>query len=137
MATFASSVASLLPESDIYALKTDPAWHHPRQWAIALVIYTEQSVRLYTSRNGKSYRLSNVEYDRLMQHGFNQLALWLRQKETGIMWLPLVVSEVPSRSERGPIACLKAAHSDIGSPFRGLTDGGVMILRGLAGLVGS
>ncbi|KAK0463725.1 uncharacterized protein EV420DRAFT_1104777 [Desarmillaria tabescens] len=32
----------ILPDSDMYALKTVPAWRHPLQWAISFVIYMEQ-----------------------------------------------------------------------------------------------
>ncbi|KAG7448176.1 uncharacterized protein BT62DRAFT_930271 [Guyanagaster necrorhizus] len=67
----------LLPDSDMYALKADPAWRHPRQWAIAFVIHTKQPLRPFTSRDGKSHRLSNTEYDRLVEHCETQRALWI------------------------------------------------------------
>ncbi|KAK0211041.1 hypothetical protein DFS33DRAFT_1484025 [Desarmillaria ectypa] len=71
----------LPPDMDMDALKTEPAWCNPRQWAISFMIYTEQPMRPYTSRDGKSRRLSRAEYDRLAQHCFNQRALWERDTE--------------------------------------------------------
>ncbi|SJL00793.1 uncharacterized protein ARMOST_04107 [Armillaria ostoyae] len=68
--------AQLLPDSNMYALKTVPAWRHPWQWAISVVIYTTQPVKLYTPCDGKARRLSRAEYDRLAQHCSTQRLIW-------------------------------------------------------------
>ncbi|KAK0463716.1 uncharacterized protein EV420DRAFT_1638639 [Desarmillaria tabescens] len=69
----------LLPDLEMDALKTNPAWRHPLQWAIAFVIYTEQPVRPFKSRSdGRGRRLPNTEYNRLAQHCYNQRKRWLR-----------------------------------------------------------
>ncbi|KAK0441918.1 hypothetical protein EV421DRAFT_1952525 [Armillaria borealis] len=67
--------AQLLPDSNMYSLKTVPAWCHPWQWAISVVICTNQPVKLYTPCEGKVCRLSSAEYDRLAQHCFTQRVL--------------------------------------------------------------
>ncbi|KAK0228916.1 hypothetical protein IW262DRAFT_1293596 [Armillaria fumosa] len=68
--------AQLLPDSNVHALKTIPTWRHPWQWAISVVIYTTQPVRLYTPCDGKARRLPRVEYDRLAQHCSTLRLLW-------------------------------------------------------------
>ncbi len=71
----------LLPDSEMYALKTYPPWRHPWQWTIGFILYTEQSVRPYTSLDGKSRRLSSGEYTRLEQRCSDQLRSWLSATE--------------------------------------------------------
>ncbi|KAK0484048.1 hypothetical protein IW261DRAFT_995943 [Armillaria novae-zelandiae] len=68
--------AQLLPDSNMYALKTIPTWRHPWQWAISVIIYTTQPMKLYTPCNGKARRLSHAEYNRLAQHCATQRLLW-------------------------------------------------------------
>lgn len=88
----------LLPDSDMYALKTIPAWRNPKQWAIAFIIYTERPVKLFRARsNGQGRRLSNSEYDRFVQHCYNQRSLWQRDARENLnlkqeMYKELVVS---------------------------------------------
>ncbi|KAK0496992.1 hypothetical protein EDD18DRAFT_1331682 [Armillaria luteobubalina] len=67
----------LLPNSEMTALRTLPAWRNPKQWAIAFVIYTARPVKLYKSRDdGQGRRLSDTEYNRLVQHCSTQQNLW-------------------------------------------------------------
>ncbi|KAK0196689.1 hypothetical protein F5146DRAFT_1116159 [Armillaria mellea] len=67
----------LLPDSDMYALKTTPPWRHPWQWAIAFIIYTERPLKLFRGRHdGQGRRLPYSEYDRLVQHCHDQRNLW-------------------------------------------------------------
>ncbi|KAK0228976.1 hypothetical protein IW262DRAFT_1490886 [Armillaria fumosa] len=69
----------LLPDSEMTALRTTPAWRNPKQWAIAFIIHTERPVKLYRARSdGQGRRLSSTEYDRLFQHCSNQRQLWKR-----------------------------------------------------------
>ncbi|KAK0441971.1 hypothetical protein EV421DRAFT_1736580 [Armillaria borealis] len=69
----------ILPDSNMDALKTTPAWRNPWQWAISVIIYTERPVKLYRARSdGQGRRLSTAEYNRLVQHCFNQRTLWQR-----------------------------------------------------------
>ncbi|SJL00877.1 uncharacterized protein ARMOST_04191 [Armillaria ostoyae] len=69
----------ILPDSDMFALRTTPAWRNPKQWAIAFIIYTERPVKLFRARSdGQGRRLSNTEYDRLVQHCSSQRRLWQR-----------------------------------------------------------
>ncbi|KAK0211126.1 hypothetical protein DFS33DRAFT_1484095 [Desarmillaria ectypa] len=91
MATFASSegqyerlgkllqrfVVPVEPNEQVLpAFKTDPAWRHPQQWAIVIVVYTEQPIKPYTSRDGQGRRLSTAEYDRLSRYCKCQWASW-------------------------------------------------------------
>ncbi|KAK0463754.1 uncharacterized protein EV420DRAFT_1638674 [Desarmillaria tabescens] len=74
--------AQVLPDSEINALKTNPAWLHPLQWVISYIIFTEQPVRLFRARSdGRSRQLSNTEYNRLSQYCLDQRALWQHDTE--------------------------------------------------------
>ncbi|KAK0496985.1 hypothetical protein EDD18DRAFT_183143 [Armillaria luteobubalina] len=99
----------ILPDSNMDALTTTPAWRNPWQWAIAFIIYTERPVKLYRARSdGQGRRLSNIEYDRLVQHCDNQRRLWLLDATENLnlkqeMYEKLVVSPIAFAS---PMLCI-------------------------------
>ncbi|KAK0239703.1 hypothetical protein EDD85DRAFT_459636 [Armillaria nabsnona] len=67
----------ILFDSGTSALKTSPAWRHPRQWAIAFVIYTERPMKPYISlHDGQARWLPSAEYKRLAQHCATQRLSW-------------------------------------------------------------
>ncbi|KAK0239717.1 hypothetical protein EDD85DRAFT_1021113 [Armillaria nabsnona] len=72
----------LPPNSTMYPLQTDPAWHHPQQWVITYVIRTRQPLTPYTTRYGKEVQLTSAEYARLAAHCCDQKDAWKNDTAT-------------------------------------------------------